>query len=102
MKNIQKVVIFRAKKEPCTKLDKVKFRVVMTSLYRVKNLDDSLFLIELELDKNFYSNTLINSGCLYYSAFNLSFVKRHKSPRLPNLGREFKLVKKKILDGELS
>lgn len=36
----------------------------------------------------------MDSGCLCYSAFNLSFVKRHKLPRIPIPPRQLKLAKK--------
>ena len=66
----------------------------LTNVNGIKKLDGSPFLIEILLNKSFYSDALLDSGCLCYSAFNLSFVKRHKLPRLPIQARELKLAKK--------
>ncbi|KAI1003413.1 hypothetical protein K3495_g4792 [Podosphaera aphanis] len=46
------------------------------------------------LNKSFYVHTLIDTGCLCYSTFNQSFVKRHKLPQIPIETRKLKLAKK--------
>ncbi|KAI0999337.1 hypothetical protein K3495_g8857 [Podosphaera aphanis] len=53
----------------------------------------SPFTIEVLLNKCFYTDAFMDSGCLCYSAFNLSFVKRHNLPQLPIESRELKLAK---------
>ena len=60
----------------------------------VNKMDGSPFLLDVVLNKSFYTDALMDSGCLCYSAFNLSFVKRHKLPRIPIKPRELKLAKK--------
>ena len=59
----------------------------------VRKLDGSPFIIEVLINKSFYANTFMHSGCLCYSAFNKSFVKRHKLPRIPIECRGLQLAK---------
>lgn len=46
------------------------------------------------LNKSFYTDTLIDSGCLYYSAFNRSFLKRHRLSQISNKTRELRLAER--------
>ena len=59
----------------------------------VQKLDGSPFLIEVLINKCFYTNAFMDSGCLCYSAFNKSFVKRHTLPQIPIESRELRLAK---------
>ena len=59
----------------------------------VNKLDGPPFLIDVLINKSFYTDTLIDTGCLCYSAFNRAFVKRHKLPQIPIKPKELKLAK---------
>lgn len=60
----------------------------------VERLVGTPFMLEVLVNKNFYADALMDSGCLCYSAFNRSFVKLHKLPRYSIESKELKLAKK--------
>ena len=60
----------------------------------VKKLDGSPILLDVLLNKSFYVDALLDTGCLCYAAFNHSFVKRNKLPQIPIHTRELRLAKK--------
>ena len=71
-------------------------KIVDCYIKNVKRLDGSPFILEILINKSFYVNNFMDSGCLCYSAFNNSFVKRHNLPQIPIKSRGLKLAKSDV------
>lgn len=46
-------------------------------------LDEPQFLLKEMIIKSFYVDTLLDTGCVRYATFDISFVKFYKLPQIP-------------------
>jgi hypothetical protein len=59
----------------------------------MRKMDSTPFLIDALVNSSFYIDSLIDNGCLCYSAFSQEIVRQKKLPRIPIKHRELKLAK---------